>query len=107
MAMTKDKGKAAEDAKRRAREAKNARVLAEQSLIEMDTKLGGMELKLAEAESLNLAQVNEVAEPRQPWNLVRINGIMWALQMLRILWNPSFTNRGAMGSAKGGWLPYN
>ena len=41
MAMTKDKGKAAEDAKRRAREAKNARVLAEQSLTEMDTKLGG------------------------------------------------------------------
>ena len=60
----KDKGKAVEDAKRRAREAKNARVLAEQSLTEMDTKLGGMELKLAEAESLNLAQVNEVAEPK-------------------------------------------
>ena len=30
--MVKDKGKAAEDVERRAREAKNARVLAEQSL---------------------------------------------------------------------------
>ena len=60
--MAKDKGKAAEDVERRAREAKNARVLAEQSLTEMDTKLGGMELKLAEKESLNLAQVNEVVE---------------------------------------------
>ena len=62
MAMAKDKGKAAKDAERRAQEAKNARVLAEQSLTEMDTKLGGMELMLVEVESLNLAQVNEVAE---------------------------------------------
>ena len=60
--MAKDKGKAAEDARRRAWEARNARVLAEQSLTEMDTKLGGMELMLVEVESLNLAQVNEVAE---------------------------------------------
>ena len=40
VAMTKDKGKAVEDAKRRAQEAENARVSAEQSLTEMDTKLG-------------------------------------------------------------------
>ena len=65
MATTKDKGKAVEDAKRRAQEAENARVSAEQSLTEMDTKLGGMELKLVEAESLNLAQVNEVAELKE------------------------------------------
>ena len=63
--MAKDKDKAAEDARRRAWEARNARVLAEQSLTEMDTKLGGMELKLVEAESLNLAQVNEVAELKE------------------------------------------
>ena len=62
IATAKDKGKAAKDAKRRAREVENARVLAEQSLTEMDTKLGGMELKLAKAESLNLAQVNKVVE---------------------------------------------
>ena len=48
MAMAKDKGKAVEDAERRAQEAKNAWVLAKQSLTETDTKLGGMELKLAE-----------------------------------------------------------
>ena len=65
VATTKDKGKAVEDAKRRAQEAENAQVSAEQSLTEMDTKLGEMELKLVEAESLNLAQVNEVAELKE------------------------------------------
>ena len=55
VAMAKDKNKAAEDAKRRAQEAERARALAEQSLIETGEKLGVMELKLTEAESLNLA----------------------------------------------------
>ena len=55
VAMAKDKNKAAEDAKRRAREAERAWALAEQSLIETGEKLGVMELKLTEAESLNLA----------------------------------------------------
>ena len=55
VAMAKDKNKAAEDAKRRAREAERARALAEESLIETGEKLGVMELKLTEAESLNLA----------------------------------------------------
>ena len=35
--------------------------MAKQRLIEMDVKLGSTELKLAEVESLNLAQVDEIA----------------------------------------------
>ena len=44
-AMVKDKGKVAEDAKKRAREAERARILAEQKLTKMDVKLGETELK--------------------------------------------------------------
>ena len=44
-AMVKDKGKVAEDAKKKAREAERARILAEQKLTKMDVKLGETELK--------------------------------------------------------------
>ena len=54
MATTKDKGKVAEDAKKRAREAKKARALAKHNLVKTGEKLGDMELKLAEIESLSL-----------------------------------------------------
>jgi len=59
VATAKDKGKAA---KKRAQAFEKARILAERRLTEMDVKLGGIELKLAEAESLNLAQVDEIAD---------------------------------------------
>ena len=36
--------------------------MAEKKLAEMEAKLGGIELKLAEAKSLNLAYVNEIAD---------------------------------------------
>lgn len=61
-ATTKDKGKAAEDAKKRAREAERAWVLAKEKLTEIDVKLGEIEFKLVKAESLSLAQANEIAE---------------------------------------------
>ena len=38
--------------------------MAEKKLTEMDMTLGGMELKLAEVESLNLAQADEIADLR-------------------------------------------
>ena len=62
VAMAKDKDKIFQDVERRAQEVERARALAEQSLTEIGEKLGGMELKLAKAESINLAQGNEVAE---------------------------------------------
>ena len=61
-ATTKDKVKAAEDAKKRAREAERAWVLAKEKLMEIDVKLGEIEFKLVKAESLSLAQANEIAE---------------------------------------------
>lgn len=50
------------NAEKRAQAAEKARALAEQKLTKMDVKLGGTELKLAEVESLNLAQVDEIAD---------------------------------------------
>lgn len=61
-ATKKDKGKATEDAKKRAREAERAWVLAEEKLTEIDVKLGETEFKLVKAESLSLAQANEIAK---------------------------------------------
>ena len=46
--------------------AERARALVEQKLMETNVKLGGTKLKLAEAESLNLAQATEIAELKQP-----------------------------------------
>jgi len=62
VATAKYKDKATEDSEKRAREAERAWALAEQSLTEMGEKLGGMELELAETESLNLAQANKIVE---------------------------------------------
>lgn len=62
MATTKNKDKATEDAERKEWEVERARALAEQSLAKTGKKLQGMELKLVEAESLNLVQANEIVE---------------------------------------------
>ena len=57
----KEKGKVAEVAEKKAQTFEKAWALAEKRLAEMDMKLGGTELKLAEAESLNLALADEIA----------------------------------------------
>ena len=62
MATTKNKDKATKDAERKEWEVERARALAEQSLAKTGKKLQGMELKLVEAESLNLVQANEIVE---------------------------------------------
>ena len=55
--------------------------MAEQSLTETGEKLGGMKLKLVEAESLNLAQAHKIAELRT------------ALEMAKDKWyNTGFAN---------------
>ena len=54
-AMTKEKSKAVEVAEKKAQSSEKARLLAEGKLAEEEDKLGGVELKLAEAASLNLA----------------------------------------------------
>ena len=60
-AAARDKGKAAEVAEKKAQSSKKARMLAEKRLVKVETKLGETELKLAQAESLNLAYAEEVA----------------------------------------------
>ena len=62
VATAKEKGKVAAAVKKKADEAERGRVLAEEKLTEMDIMLGGTELKLEEAESLNLAYVDEIAD---------------------------------------------
>ena len=58
----KDKGKAAETVEKKAQASEKAHILANKRLTKMDVKLGGMELKLAKARSLNLTQTNEIAD---------------------------------------------
>ena len=61
---TKDKTKVAENAKKRATAAEKAKVLAEKRYVELETKLNEANLKLAEVVSLNVAQVEELADLR-------------------------------------------
>ena len=61
-AMAKEKGKAIEAAKKKAQSLEKARLLAEKKLAKVEAKLGGIELKLAEAKSLTLAYVDEIAD---------------------------------------------
>ena len=58
----KDKGKAAETVEKKAQAFEKAHILANKRLTKMDVKLGGMELKLAKAESLNFTQANEIVD---------------------------------------------
>ena len=61
VATAKEKVKAAEAVEKKAAVSEKARVLAEKRSTELEMKLGSTELKLAEAESLNLAQTDELA----------------------------------------------
>ena len=63
-ATVKKKDKAVENAEERTRAAKRAQALADQKVVETEVKLGGTKLKLAKAESLNLANVKEIAKLR-------------------------------------------
>ena len=61
-ATTRDKEKVAEVAKKQAQSAEKAQQLAEKRSAEIEAKLGDTKLKLAQAESLNLAHAEEVAD---------------------------------------------
>ena len=61
-ATAKEKGMAVEAAKKKAQSLEKARLLAKEKLAEAEDWLGGIELKLAEAVSLNLAQANQIAD---------------------------------------------
>ena len=59
--MTKENGKAAEAAEKKAQFVEKAQLVAEEKLDEIEAKLRGTELKLVEVESLTLAQADEIA----------------------------------------------
>lgn len=61
-ATVKDNDKVVENTEEQMRAAERARTLAEQKVAETKIKLGGIKLKLAEAESLNLANIKEIAK---------------------------------------------
>ena len=61
-ATMKEKVKAVEVTEKKAAASEKARVLVEKRSTELELKLGGTELKLAEAESLNLTQADELAD---------------------------------------------
>ena len=60
----KDKIKVADTAEKRAAATKKARALAEKRLAELTTKQNEMDLKLAEAASLNVALTEELVDLR-------------------------------------------
>lgn len=62
VAMANEKGEAVAVVKQKAKDSEKARALAEKRLTKLDVKLGDTELKLAEAESLNLAQADEIVD---------------------------------------------
>ena len=62
-----------------------ARLLAEKRLTKVETKLGEIKLKIAQAESLNLAHAKEVAELTAAF--MRTSGTMKDSRMLRTLWS--------------------
>ena len=51
-------------------------MLVEQKLAEMDVKLGRTEFKLAEAKSLNLGHVNEIADLKVAFELLVAMGVL-------------------------------
>lgn len=61
-ATVKDKDKVVENAKEWIRVAERAQAFIEQRVEELEVKLGGTELKLSEAESLNSASAKLIAE---------------------------------------------
>ena len=60
--IMKEKAKATEVAEKKAKAAEKAQLVAEKKLVEVEEELGGIKLKLAQAESLTLAQVDEIAD---------------------------------------------
>ena len=61
-ATAKEKVKVAEVTEKKVAASEKARVLVEKRSTELELKLGGTELKLVEAESLNLTQADKLAD---------------------------------------------
>ena len=58
----KEQSKAAKAAEKKAQSSEKARQVAEKERVEVENRLEGAELKLVEANSLNLAQADQIAD---------------------------------------------
>ena len=76
--------------------------MVEGKLVEVEDKLGGVELKLAEAASLNLAQADEIADLKRLLKLVKASGMMRASRILRDLWSLLSIRPDPTGSGRDG-----
>ena len=63
-AVSKERAKIAATTEKKAAASKKAKVLAEKRLANLEAKVGETELKLAEAENLNSAQAEDLADLR-------------------------------------------
>ena len=61
-ATTKEKHKVVKAAEKKAQSSEKARLLAEEKVAKVEGRPDGVELKLAEADSLNLAQADQIAD---------------------------------------------
>lgn len=100
--MAKEKGKTAEVVEKKAQSSKKARLFAEKKLADMKARLRGIELKLVEAESLNLAYVENIANLKAARRPVRRSGKTKALWMPKTPWSLSSTKLGH--GFREGWL---
>ena len=84
----KEKLKATDFAEKKAVVAKKNRALAEKRCAELLAKQNEIDVKLAQAISLNMAEAEELADLKvQVWRLAKKNGTMKGLPMPRILRN--------------------
>ena len=91
-AMAWDKGKATKVAKKR--------------LAEVETKLGETELKLAQAENLNLAHAEEVAELKAAFKACENKWYNEGFANAENSMEPVVHQARVQGFERGGWLPF-
>ena len=63
-AASKERAKIAATVEKKATASDKAKALAEKRLVDLEAKVGEIELKLAEAKSLNIARAGELADLR-------------------------------------------
>ena len=79
--------------------------MAKEKLTEAKDILKGVKLKLVEIASLNLAQVDEIADLKAALEACENKWYDGALRMLRNQWSLSFIKPGFTGSRRDGWQP--
>ena len=103
-ATTKKKTKAAATVEKKAIASEKARTSAEKRSSKLEAKLGETKLKLAEAASLNTAQVEELADLKVALEAYKTNGITRGLLTRKNRQSPSYRKPGSWPLRRVGWL---